>query len=72
MSWRYVTRTHWLGKCEESSSCCPIWGMCLGVGTGIQPHRHPPTLEFTLLLMFYDSVYETEYESLKRSEGKEI
>lgn len=39
--------------------------MCLGVGTGIQPHTYPPTLQFTLLLMFYDSIYETEYESFE-------
>lgn len=44
----------------------------MGVGTGIRSHTYPPTLEFTLLLMFYDSTYETEYDSLKNSEGKEI
>jgi len=46
--------------------------MYLDVGTGIQPRTHPPTLEFTLLIMFYHSIYETVYESLKRCEGKEI
>lgn len=74
LSWSYITRRRhrlswWY---EESSSCCPIWGMYMGVGTGIQSHTYPPTLQFTLLLMFYDSTYETEYASLKNSEGKEI
>lgn len=73
MSWSYITRrTQWLERCEESSSSCPVWGVYLGVGTGIQPHTHPPTLEFTLLLMFNDSIYETKYESLKHCECKEI
>lgn len=44
----------------------------LHVEKGIQHLAHPPTLEFTLLLRFYDSIYETEYESSKYCQGKEI
>lgn len=44
----------------------------LDVEKGIQLLAHPPTLEFTLVLRFYDSIYGTEYESLKHCQGKEI
>lgn len=73
MSWCYISRkTQYLGRCEESPSCHPVWSMYLDGEIGIQALTHPPTLEFTLLLKFYDSIYETEYESLKYCQGKEI
>lgn len=73
LNWSYIARrTHWLERCEKSSFCFLAWDTYLSITTGIQLQKYLPTPEIKLLLMFYDTIYETEYDSLKYCDGKEI